>query len=183
MEVRSKLNQCEIEVRPKWIRSESEVKSMWNRSEIDVRSKWHRSETEVESKWNRSEIEEKSKWTRTRIEVTSKWNRSEMKMTSETRMKLKRNRNDIGATLNRSETENPPPPQASLSAFRLVLRYPNFWRFYWVNLHKFLVRVFDLSPVQNFRVSKYADFRISRKVCLVWMNEISIRLHVRNGLH
>ena len=109
MEVRSKLNKCEIEVRPKWIRSESEVKSMWNRSEIDVRSKWHRSETEVESKWNRSEIEEKSKWTRTRIEVTSKWNRSEMKMTSETRMKLKRNRNDIGATLNRSETENPLP--------------------------------------------------------------------------
>ena len=142
MEVRSKLNKCEIEVRPKWIRSESEVKSMWNRSEIDVRSKWHRSETEVESKWNRSEIEEKSKWTRTRIEVTSKWNRSEMKMTSETRMKLKRNRNDIGATLNRSDTENPPPPQASLSTFRLVLSVTR-------NLHRIIAFHFLLIALRS----------------------------------
>ena len=34
-----------------------------------------------------------------------------MKMKREARMKSKRKRSDIGATLDRSETENPPPPK------------------------------------------------------------------------
>ena len=159
MELRSMLNQCEFEVKPKWIRKASEVKSMWSRSEFDVRSKWHRSETEVKSKWNRSEIEARSKRSRSEHELESKWHRSEIEMRWRWKVKPEWNWRGIEVISAQHWIEVKPrihlPPQASLSAFRLVLRYPNFWKFYWVivNLHKFLVRVFDLPPVQNFRVS------------------------------
>ena len=43
--------------------------------------------------------------------MNTNWDRTEMKMQRQTRMKSKRNRSDIGAKLNRRETEKPPPPK------------------------------------------------------------------------
>ena len=137
--MKTKLNQCEIEVRLKCIRSESEVKSMWNRSEIDVRSKWHRSETEVKSKWNRSEIEVRSKRSRSEHDLESKWHRSEIEVRWGWKVKPEWNRRGIEVISAQHWIEvkprTPLPPQASLSAFRLVLRY-YFWYFENLNIWK-----------------------------------------------
>ena len=89
IEVKSKDNRSEFEVKSKWNwgeptrnRSDIELKSKWNRHDTEVISKWNRCEIEVHPKWNRSEVELKSKWTQRAIEVNPKWNWSDVEVSS-----------------------------------------------------------------------------------------------------